>query len=137
MSVKIGTLIKFYTILLLMEGPRHGYNLMKDLEEKLGKKISASQIYPFLNSLEENKLIEVKEVMERDKKVYKLTKKGEQFVNSIILKFKDLLDVMIEPKLITCNNCGCKIYKGGHKEVIHQKELLFCCKHCAKSFKNS
>lgn len=68
MVVKIGSLVKLYTILLLSEEHKHGYDLMKELEEKLGRKISTSQVYPFLNILEKNKLISVEEVGKGRKK---------------------------------------------------------------------
>ena len=38
MQVKIGSLVKFYALLLLSEGPKHGYTLMKELENRFGKK---------------------------------------------------------------------------------------------------
>ena len=135
MQVKIRSLVKFYTILLLKEEPKHGYDLMKELEEKLGRKISTSQVYPFLNILEKNKLIKVEEIKEREKKIYKLTKNGEKFVNNFLQRFGDLLHIAIEPKLTTCTHCGCKVYGGGYKEKIGKKQLTFCCCHCAKSFK--
>lgn len=135
MQVKIGSLVKFYTILLLTEEPKHGYNLMKELEEKLGRKISTSQVYPFLNILEENKLIIVEEIGEREKKIYRLTKSGKKFVNGFLQRFGDLLHIAIEPKLTTCAHCGCKVYEGGHEEMINNKKLMFCCHHCARSYK--
>lgn len=135
MQVKIGSLVKFYTILLLSEGPKYGYELMKELEEKLERKISASQVYPFLNILEKNSLVKVEETGERDKKVYKLTKKGKKFVDNFLQRFGDLLHIAIEPKLTTCAHCGCKVYEGGHKEKIDGRELTFCCHHCANSYK--
>ena len=83
MQVKIGSLVKFYTILLLSEEPKHGYDLMKELEETLGRKISTSQVYPFLKLLEKNRLIKIEEIGEREKKIYQLTKNGKKFVNKI------------------------------------------------------
>ena len=38
MRIKVGSMVKFYSLLLLSEAPKHGYELMKDLEEKLGRK---------------------------------------------------------------------------------------------------
>jgi DNA-binding PadR family transcriptional regulator len=135
MAVKIGSMVKFYTILLLSEKPKHGYDLMKELEEKLGRKISTSQVYPFLNILEKNKLIKVEEVGKREKKIYKLTKNGKEFVNGFLQRFGDLLHLAVEPKLSICTHCGCKVYESGYKERMNGKQLTFCCHHCAKSFK--
>src|SRR3989338_7256332 len=134
MQVKIGSLVKFYALLLLSEGPKHGYTLMKELENRFGKKISASQVYPFLNILKKNKLIQVLKKSERDKKVYSLTRKGSLFLSSFLQRFGNLLHASISAKIISCSHCGCKIYEGSYKETLNGKELVFCCKHCAKSF---
>lgn len=136
MGIKIGSLVKFYTILLLREEPKHGYDLMKELERKLGKDISTSQVYPFLNTLEKNKIISVEKLGKREKKVYKLTKKGRKFVNTFLERFGDLLHTAIEPKLSTCTHCGCKVYEGGYREKIGKNKLTFCCHHCARSFRD-
>lgn len=135
MDVKIGSLVKFYIVLLLKEGPKHGYDLMKELEKKLGSNISASQVYPFLNTLKKNKLVRVEETGSRDRKTYKLTSKGEKFVEKILGRFGDLIDIAVEPRLSVCAHCGCKVYEGGHQEKINGKELNFCCHHCARSYK--
>jgi len=42
--------------------------------------------------------------------------------------------VAIEPSLDVCAHCGCKIYEGGHREVIKGEELVFCCSHCAAPY---
>jgi len=135
MVIKIGSLVKFYTILLLNEGPKHGYELMKSLKEKLGKGISPSQVYPFLNILEKNIIIKVGKKSIRDKKVFSLTLKGKDFVKGHLERFGDLLHMAIEPKLSTCAHCGCKVYSGGHKVKVGKKELTFCCHYCAKACK--
>lgn len=135
MPVKIGSLVKFYIILLLSEGPKHGYDLMRELEEKLGRKISTSQVYPFLNVLEKNKLVKVENILERNKKRYTLTPSGKVFVDNYLQRFGDLLHRAIEPKLAICTHCGCKVYEGGYKEIIGGKQFMFCCSHCANSFK--
>lgn len=134
-QIKIASLVKFYTILLLKEGPNYGYELMKQLEKRLENKISTSQIYPFLNILEKNKLIKVEKFGDREKKIYQLTENGKKFVNNFLERFGDLLHITIEPRLTTCTHCGCKVYEGGYEEKIKNKKLMFCCHHCARSFK--
>jgi len=135
MPVKIGSIVKFYTILLLNEGHKYGYDLMKELEAKLGRRISASQVYPFLNVLEKNSILRVESIGEREKKVYSLTPRGREFVDSFLERFGDLLHAAIEPKLTVCTHCGCKVYEGMHTEVISGKKLAFCCCHCARTYK--
>ncbi|OVE74666.1 hypothetical protein BVX95_01680 [archaeon D22] len=135
-EIKVNSLVKLYTLLLLSTGKKHGYELIKELSEKTSQTIGASHVYPFLSKLEENELIEVDETGERDKKAYILTKKGNDFLNNRLNQFSDLIDLAIEPKLTKCAHCGCEIYKGGYKEIINGKEHAFCCPHCARGFKN-
>ncbi|MFQ5941780.1 MAG: helix-turn-helix transcriptional regulator, partial [Nitrososphaerales archaeon] len=97
--------------------------------------ISTSQVYPFLNILEKNRLVKVSRFGERDKKVYELTRKGEKFVNGFLQRSGNLLHRAIELKLTACAHCGCKVYEGGHIEKIRRKKLAFCCNYCATSFK--
>ncbi len=133
-KVKITNMLKFYTVSLLATGPKHGYDLIKELEDKLGRKVSASNIYPFLNLLMKNKLIKFHKIGKRDKKVYYLTTEGKKFTREMFDKFGDLIHLSIEPKIATCP-CGCRIYSGGHTEKIRGKAMKFCCTHCAKVFK--
>ena len=134
-EVKVTNMVKFCTLYLLATGPKHGYELMKELEEKLGKKISTSNIYPFLDTLIKNGLIKVQKTGKREKKTYVLTREGKKFTRSIFNRFGDLIDIAIEPKLTTCAHCSCKVYEGGYTEKIKGKLLKFCCMHCARSYK--
>lgn len=134
-EVKITNMVKFCTLYLLASGPKHGYDLMKELEEKLGRKISASNVYPFLDALIKNKLIKIKKTGKREKKTYILTDGGRKFTKGMFNRFGDLIDIAIEPKLTACAHCNCKVYEGGHSEKIKGKKLKFCCMHCASSYK--
>lgn len=136
-EVKITNLVKFYTILLLLEGPKHGYEIIKNVKEKLNKKMSPGEIYPFLKTLKKHNYVKTKKIGTRGKKVYYLTKKGKIFVKVMINRFGSLIDIAVEPKLTSCAHCGCKIYEGGYREKIKGKILTFCCHHCAKSYKSS
>ena len=127
-------MVKFYTLCLLANEPKHGYDLIQELKEKLERKISASNVYPFLNTLRKNKLIKFDKVGKRDKKTYYLTQEGKIFTKHMFSKFGDLINISIEPRLTTCP-CGCKIYSGGYTEKINGKVMKFCCSHCAKKFK--
>lgn len=133
-GVKINNMLNFYAICLLATEPEHGYDLIKELEKKLGRKISASNVYPFLNNLRKNKLIKIDKTGKRDKKVYRLTPKGKAFTKEMFSKFGDLINIAIEPRMTACP-CGCKIYSGGHSEKIKGKMVKFCCSHCAKTYK--
>ena len=133
-NVKVTNLVKFYTILLLNKGPMHGYELIKELEECMVKRISASHVYPFLKILEKNKLIILKKAGKREKKEYVLTKEGKKFVDNMTSRFSMMVDASVAKKIRKCAHCNCQVYEGGHKEKIKGKMLYFCCVHCAKSF---
>src|SRR3989344_3936217 len=134
MPVRISSLVKFYAMLLLLEKPKHGYEIMKELEGKIGKRISTSQVYPFLEVLEKGKLIKINKTGMRKKIIYSLTKKGRDFTKKILSRSGDLFYLALKPKISICTHCGCKVIEGGHKEVIKGKNLMFCCHHCAISF---
>ena len=133
-KIKITNMLKFYTLCLISSGSKHGYELIKELEEKFSRKISASHVYPFLNLLMKNKLIKFDNIGKRDKKVYYLTAEGKKFAYNMFDKFGDLIHLSIEPRIKTCP-CGCKVYSGGHQENINGKLQTFCCTHCAKMHK--
>jgi DNA-binding PadR family transcriptional regulator len=134
-EIKVTNLVKFYVLLLLNEKPKHGYEMIKEVEEKIGKKVSAGEIYPFLKLLRKYGYIESRKTEAREKKVYYLTGKGRGFVKKILERFGDLIDIAIKPRLSVCSHCGCEIYRGGYKGRIKGKELVFCCMHCANSYK--
>ena len=134
-DIKINNMVKFYTLCLLANEPKHGYDLIQELKEKLERKISASNVYPFLNTLRKNKLIKFDKVGKRDKKTYHLTLEGKNFTKHMFSKFGDLINIAIEPRIKACP-CGCKIYSGGHIEKIKGKNMKFCCSHCADEYKS-
>ena len=134
-EIKITNMVKFYTLCLLATGPKYGYELMKELENKLGRGISASNVYPFLEMLTKNKLIKIEKKGQREKKIYILTAEGRNFTKTMFERFGNLIDIAIKPKLTVCAHCSCKVYEGGYTEKIKGKMLKFCCMHCASSYK--
>lgn len=128
---------RFYILTLLYEGPCHGYSIISKFKRRIGKEISPSLVYPFLQQLEEKGLVKhiIKHVGEKEKKVYKLTEKGKKLCTRLFKRFAAIVSVAIEPSLEICASCGCKVYEGGYKETIDEKETVFCCKHCANSYK--
>jgi len=133
----ISDFARFYIIMILYEGPTHGYGILRKFESRVGRKISPGLVYPFLQKLEERGLIAytVEMVGEKERKIYKLTEEGMALTNRLFKRFANLVSVAIEPSLDVCAHCGCKIYEGGHREVINGEELVFCCVHCAGSYK--
>lgn len=130
-------LTKFYTLALLEQKPRHGYEIMDELEERTGKRPSTGQIYPMLREFEEKNLVksEKKEVEGRERKIYELTEKGQETFKKISNKFNDLITTILESKLTECDHCGCEIFNGEHDETIDGEKKVFCCENCAKAYK--
>lgn len=134
-DIKVTNLVKFYALCLLHEKPHHGYELIKFISSKLGKTASPGEIYPFLNRLEKSHYIKSYKKGARDKTTYHLTPAGRKFVKKLINRFGSLIELAIEPKLSSCAHCGCKVYGKAHREKIKNKSLVFCCCHCANSYK--
>ena len=128
---------RVYILTILYEGPAHGYIILNRFKKRVGKEISPSLVYPFLQQLEEKGLVKhtMKPVGEKEKKVFELTAEGKEFCAGLFKRFAGLISVALEPSLYACAHCGCKVYEGGHREVIDGKETAFCCMHCANSYK--
>lgn len=73
--------LKFVVLALLAERPRHGYEIIKDIEDKVGGAYtpSAGVVYPTLTLLEETGLIEVA-AAEGNKKLYAVTAAGQEAI---------------------------------------------------------
>ncbi len=130
---------RFYILTILYEGPAHGYQILNRFKKRVKKEVSPSLVYPFLQQLEEKGLVKhtLKPVGEKQKKVFELTKKGRELTTALFKRFADLVSIAIEPSLQVCAHCGCKVYEGGHRETIDEQELMFCCTHCARSYKET
>ncbi len=84
--------MKFVILRLLKEKPRHGYEVIKALEEKLSGYYtpSAGTVYPTLQLLEDEGFVRVVET--DGKKVYHVTPEGERYLE----EHRDLLDEIID-----------------------------------------
>ena len=84
--------VKFVILRLLREKPRHGYEVIKALEERLGGCYtpSAGTVYPTLQLLEDQGYVKAAE--EEGKKVYHITPEGEQFLDANQTVLDDILD---------------------------------------------
>ncbi len=71
---------KICLLCMLSKKPMHGYDAMKELEERIDKKIGPGYIYPALNEMQKKGLIKAKTESEgeRERKVYHLTEKGKK-----------------------------------------------------------
>lgn len=117
-DVKINSLIKIQTLCLLDQGPKHGYEIIKELENVLSRNISASHVYPFLKNLESNGFIAFRKIETRDKKKYYLTNDGNNFVTKMFDKIGPVFFHVIERSGMTCPNCNTKVESESYKKKI-------------------
>ena len=84
--------IKFVILRLLKEKPRHGYEVIKALEERMAGCYtpSAGTVYPTLQMLEDQGY--VRGVDQGGKKVYEITPEGERYLE----EHRDLLDEIVD-----------------------------------------
>ena len=91
-------MLRHVILALIAEAPRHGYDLIKDLEERTGGayKASAGVVYPTLTLLEETGQIEVIDAS-ANKKLYGITEDGKaavaqhrDVVEAILARFEEV-----------------------------------------------
>jgi len=84
--------VKFVILRLLKEKPRHGYEIIKALEERLAGTYTPSPgtVYPTLQLLEDQGYVRV--VEEGGKKVYHITPEGEAFLEENKDAIEDIFD---------------------------------------------
>jgi DNA-binding PadR family transcriptional regulator len=131
---------RVYILTMLHEKPVHGYEIINKFRKVLCKEVSPSLVYPFLKQLEQKGLVthKLKPVGAKKKKVFELTEEGKEFAGQLFKRFSELISVALEPSLEVCAHCGCKVYEGsGYTEQIKDRELTFCCVHCAASYKQT
>ena len=81
-----------YVLRSTASNPQSGYDMLKDIESKTdGKWVpSKGMIYPLLDEMEEKGLIEIQEIGERSKKIYRITEKGLKKLEAIKEKHKEI-----------------------------------------------
>jgi DNA-binding PadR family transcriptional regulator len=84
--------VKFVILKLLREKPRHGYEVIKELEERLQGcySPSAGTVYPTLQMLEDQGY--VRAVEQDGKKVYHITPEGEAFLDENTVTVDDIFE---------------------------------------------
>ena len=137
MDELISDFSRFYILTILYEGPTHGYSIISRFKKRVKKEVSPSLVYPFLQQLEEKGLVKHtnEQVGEKQRKIFELTTEGRELCTGLFKRFAELVAIAIEPSLYVCVHCGCKVYKGGYREIIDGRETAFCCIHCAYSYK--
>ena len=88
--------MKYVILKLLRDKPRHGYEVMKDLEERMHGCYSPSPgtVYPTLQWLEDEGLVVARDV--NGKKVYEITEQGRAFLEEHKDVVEDIFDRVAE-----------------------------------------
>jgi DNA-binding PadR family transcriptional regulator len=70
---------------LISQGPRHGYELIKEFRRLTGQKLKPSMLYPTLHQLESKGFLagELVRRGRRELKCYRLTKKGKALLAKV------------------------------------------------------
>jgi len=87
----------------LEEEPMSGYSLMDKINEVTGSKPSSGSIYPLLEILTKEKIVDIKEVGKT--KIYTLTKKGKLEFRQINKKKVEIIDKVSGLMQILGNVC--------------------------------
>ncbi|MGI0085043.1 MAG: PadR family transcriptional regulator, partial [Nitrososphaerales archaeon] len=89
----LGDFSRFYIMLLLFEGPKHGYEIISKIEERIGQKASPSLVYPFLKQLEQSKIVgfENESTGKRWRKKYSLTHEGKSLCGRLFKQFTTIV----------------------------------------------
>jgi len=127
--------MKYVILKLLKDKPRHGYEVMKELEERMRGCYSPSPgtVYPTLQWLEDEGLVVGKDV--EGKKVYEITDQGRQFleehkdvVEDIFDRVKDAVDQALGGSMSELNQAVGRlvkqVYRTGWKardDTVRQK----------------
>ncbi len=110
--------MKYVILKLLRDKPRHGYEVMKELEERMHGCYSPSPgtVYPTLQWLEDEGLVVAKDV--DGKKVYEITDQGKQFleehkdvVEDIFDRVKDAVDQALGGSMAELNQAVGRLVK--------------------------
>lgn len=123
-----------YVMLSLRQKPKSGYELIKEIHDKTDGNMNVSKgtLYPLLERLENDNLIQVKETGPRGKKTYELTEEGRKNLSEIHRKkegfkehsknmrriFVDFIGTDIEKKLKDIEETAGKTDKKSALEAL-------------------
>ena len=123
-------------MMILYNGPSHGYAVMEALRDRLGREVSPAIVYPFLSGLLKAGYVSSRreKVGGRVKVVYSLTPNGRRFSEKVFSRLSTIVSTAVAPNQSICGNCGCKLLEAGHVEEIEGARMVFCCVHCAAAY---
>ena len=114
--------MKYVILKILRDKPRHGYEVMKELEERLHGCYSPSPgtVYPTLQWLEDEGLVRAKDV--EGKKVYEITDSGLAFldenndvVEDIFDRVRDAVDDVLGGAMAEVNEAMRRVMKAAYR----------------------
>ncbi|WP_054840518.1 helix-turn-helix transcriptional regulator [Thermococcus sp. JCM 11816] len=87
--------LKLLVLKLLEEGPLHGYGVMAELEKRYGMPPAEpwGGYIPILASLKRSGLIEVAGEGKREKKLYRITEKGKEYLREHEYEVNEVLEM--------------------------------------------
>lgn len=110
--------LKFYVLKLLEESNMTGYGLMKKIKEETGFwEPSTGSLYPLLESLEEQELIEC--IDDSNGKLWQITPKGKESFKEADEAKEELFQGMKRSLYVFANVFGDKGIKELFKEISH------------------
>jgi len=135
MTEDISTLSRFYMLTLLCERPCHGYEIIEELQKKLGSKVGPGTVYPFLRRIERRGLVRKTTISQGGRKryVYHITKEGRALCEEVLGLFHERLqlsslilenisDAVIatdtKGKIAFWNNGASKIFDYRPEEIV-------------------
>ena len=89
------TRAEFHVLLALLDGPRHGYGLMQDVEELSGGglQLGPGTLYTAIKRLRLSKLISETDADADRRRCYRLTRKGKTVAEEEARRLNDLVRV--------------------------------------------
>jgi len=87
------TRAEFHVLLALLDGPRHGYGLMQDVDALSGGELQLGPgtLYTAINRLRESRLISETDADADRRRCYKLTRKGKTVVEEEARRMNELV----------------------------------------------
>jgi DNA-binding PadR family transcriptional regulator len=91
----VPTRAEFHVLLALLDGPRHGYGLMQDVEELSGGglQLGPGTLYTAIKRLRSSRLISETDADADRRRCYKLTRKGKTVAEEEARRLNDLVRV--------------------------------------------
>ena len=129
--------MKFILLAVLLESPKHGYEIIKELETRRGgfHRLSPGSVYPTLQTLEENGYLTSEQI--DDKRVYSITESGRHLLSDRHQQTESVSDreghtankpselVKLRQTLSEVNDAVTQVARNGNLEQANQvRELL-------------